>query len=390
MPPPLGPEGERGLTLLVVDDVRVDRQRIIKAAHASRLRFEVVEATNADEALRVIAEQSVDAVILEHVLPGTDGLALLHQLRRGDPLLPMVFVTGHGNEALAAEVLKTGADYLTKDALESQQLIQSLRHVIAHRRQKLREQADREALDEHAAHLTRSLEEARKAVHARDEVMAIVSHDLRNPLNTVKLAVSLLQEACSDGGDTAEVPVLVGQIERAVGRMNRLIDDLMDASRIDANTLVVSLQPTLVAEVIEAGIDGCAATARDQKIVLAQGAVDRGLRVMADGHRLAQVLWNLVGNAIKFTPSGGRVTLDACPVSDRWVEISVTDTGRGIAPESLPHVFERFWKVRAETREGAGLGLYIANGIVSAHYGEMSVTSELGVGTRFAFRIPRW
>lgn len=390
MTPPLGPEGERGLTILFVDDDIVDRKAVTRALRASNLKLEFVEVANAADALVAIESRPIDILIVDYFLPGLNGLELIGVLREKRPFLPVVVLTGQGDEALAARIMKTeGADYLSKNALEPGRLVQSLRYVFQYAQTKRREEETKRALERHARDLAQSLEEARAATRARDEVMAIVSHDLRNPLNNVSMAISMLKDNLQSGVDPTASKPLAERMERAVGRMNRLIDDLLDASRIDANTLVVDLQPVRAVELLDVGIEGNLMAAKAKDIRLERGLFDATIDVLADRDRINQVFSNLIGNAIKFTPQGGEVNLSLQPRDDGTVEFVVRDSGRGIPEDHLPHIFERFWKERVESREGAGLGLYIAHGIVRAHGGTMTVASALGRGSEFAFRLQR-
>ncbi len=224
---------------------------------------------------------------------------------------------------------------------------------------------------------------ARSATRARDEVIGVVAHDLRNPLNVVLMQAALLRESVSAARGPAE------RIDRSVQRMNRLIQDLLDVSRLDTGAFAIARarHPArqLVAEVLETQ----RALASAAAIELSLDAPDELPHVSADRDRLQQVFENLVGNAIKFTPRGGHVGIGAS-ARDRDVLFWVSDTGIGIGPEDLPHVFERFWQARSEDRQrGAGLGLTIAKAIVEAHGGRIWVESAPGQGTTFFFAIPQ-
>ena len=176
-------------------------------------------------------------------------------------------------------------------------------------------------------------------------------------------------------------------VHRAAERMNRLIQDLLDVRRIDSGRMAIELRAEAV--------DGLLKEAMDMLRPLATAAsleldcdVDRTLpRIAADSARVLQVLSNLVGNAVKFTPAGGRVRLRAEP-ADREVRFSVSDTGTGIPADQLPHIFGRFWQGTSVDRRGIGLGLAIAKGIVEAHGGRIWVESEVGTGSQFIFTLP--
>lgn len=229
--------------------------------------------------------------------------------------------------------------------------------------------------------------EAQRATRARDDVLAIVSHDLRNPLSTIQMSASFLVETLQEG---AQVPLLpqMQVIKRAVVRANALIQDLLDVTRVEAGTLAVDSAPMDAVAFIDEAITEMAPLARAKALVLERHWTGPRAAMLADRGRLMQVISNLVGNAVKFTPREGRIELRG-RLLESAVELSVSDNGPGIAPDHLPHLFDRFWQVNRATRQGAGLGLSIAKGIIEAHGGTIRVESTLGEGCRFIFTIPR-
>jgi PAS domain S-box-containing protein len=224
----------------------------------------------------------------------------------------------------------------------------------------------------------------KQAVYDRDQMLAVVSHDLRNPLGTVSAAAELLIDMeLPEERKTEQLHI----IRRASLRMNRLIEDLLDVSRIEAGGLTVEPQPTDVEPVISEAVELHALRAEDQGIELLSHVPPDLPRVLCDHDRLIQVIFNLLGNAFKHTPHGGVVTLSARP-HGREVAFTVQDTGQGIAREDLEHIFDRFWQARSHGRSGAGLGLTIVKGIVEAHGGRVWVESEPGKGSAFHFTVP--
>jgi signal transduction histidine kinase len=180
------------------------------------------------------------------------------------------------------------------------------------------------------------------------------------------------------------------RIERAAGRMQRLIQDLLDVTRVEAGQLALDRPPLRTRDLALEVVDAQKALAASCSLELRLDLADRLPDIFADRHRMLQVFENLIGNAVKFTPAGGRITLGFAPQADS-VLCYVRDTGRGIAADELPHLFDRFWQPRrngAETRSGAGLGLPIVKGIVEAHGGRIWVESAPGEGSTFYFTIP--
>lgn len=231
--------------------------------------------------------------------------------------------------------------------------------------------------------------EAQAATRARDDLLAIVSHDLRNPLNTIAITASLLRSDLLQrkDGEEDDAVQLVDRMDRGIQRMTRLIEDLLDASRIEAGRLVVSPRVERGGALVREALEAAASLAEAKGCRVTQGPLDAGLEVLADRDRVLQVFSNLLGNALKFTPKGGVVSVSLCRVGD-LARFSVVDTGPGIPPEHQPHLFDRYWKAAQESRTGAGLGLYIARGIVEAHHGTVAVESTPGQGTTIHFSLP--
>jgi signal transduction histidine kinase len=229
---------------------------------------------------------------------------------------------------------------------------------------------------------------AQRAAQARDDVLAIVSHDLRNPLHTIVLSASYLAEVFLP--DLPEAALQQTQIiRRAVDRANRLIQDLLDVSRIEAGGFSVAAEPIAPEMLLADAFEAMAPTADAANVLL--GCCTDGADlpdVMADRERLQQVFSNLIGNAVKFTPAGGKIEVTASAHGPFSVRFSVRDSGPGMSAENLPHIFDRFWQARHGERTGAGLGLAIAKGIVEAHDGTIWAHSEPGHGAEIAFELP--
>jgi PAS domain S-box-containing protein len=235
-----------------------------------------------------------------------------------------------------------------------------------------------------AEEVAKRLVASEAAVRARDEVLAVVAHDLRNPLSTIAIAARLL----GSRGMAADTSIRqAATISRAVESANQLIRNLLDVGRIEAGQLIVEAEPLDVSSVTAEATDRFSLLASEKDITLNFEVPPNMPSMFGDRERILQVLDNLLGNALKFTPRGGRVTVRA-QTSDEGVEFSVQDTGVGMAPEMVPHVFDRFWRARPADRKGLGLGLAIVKGIVDAHHGKVWAESEPGQGSIFYFTIP--
>jgi signal transduction histidine kinase len=231
----------------------------------------------------------------------------------------------------------------------------------------------------------RAEEALARAIRARDEVLGIVAHDLRNPLNVIILQTTILGRR---GAPDRRNPEPIEHIRRAASRMDRLIQDLLDVARLEAGRrLAVERRRLPVATLVRDAVESLGQLAAAASIELALDVHEGLPDAWADRDRLLQVFENLIGNAVKFTKPGGSVTLGAVAAQGELV-FRVADTGPGIPPELLPRVFERFWQAERSDRRGAGLGLSVVKGIVEAHEGRVWVESRTGVGTTFFFSVP--
>ena len=238
------------------------------------------------------------------------------------------------------------------------------------------------AIRRHDAWLT-----AKESILSRDNMLSVVSHDLRNMLTSILLTTQLAAEMTPGPEREAFNEKGLGLIRRSALRMNHLLEDLLDTASIDASRISVSCEPQPIAPLVQEAVELFQAQA-DTKGVHFSGDVAPDLgAVHVDRDRILQVLGNLLGNAIKFTPRGGTIGIRAEPLANE-VLLSVSDTGSGISEDQQPHIFDRFWQAARIAKMGTGLGLAIAKGIVEALGGRIWLTSKKGEGTTFYFTVP--
>ena len=230
--------------------------------------------------------------------------------------------------------------------------------------------------------LREAKERAEAALQSRDEVLAVVSHDLRSLLGTVLLGGSMVQKSPRSAGKYGRI------IEKTARQMHHLIDDLLDVARLEAGkSLPIQPEVVALADVLQDGY-GTFAPQMEEKGVRFDGELPGPeCRARADRKRILQVMMNLIGNALKFTPEGGQITVRVDERADD-VMIAVSDTGPGIARADQERIFKPFWQEDDTNREGAGLGLPIARGLVERHGGDLWVTSTPGEGATFTFTLP--
>jgi signal transduction histidine kinase len=293
--------------------------------------------------------------------------------RRAQPIfLPVLLVTSRPGVKMVTRHLWRSVDELIIVPIEKAELRARLQVLLRGRFLSL-------ALRQRA-------EDAEMATRTRDEVLAMVSHDLRNPLNLILSSGAFMLETAT--GLAPHERDQLGMILRATWQMNRLIQDLLEVSAMEAGNVSVEPRPeepeTLVRE-------ACALQqhAADTRGIAISCWCDVGLpRVQADTYRIQQVLGNLIGNALKFTDKGGEIRVRADPDGE-MVRFSVSDTGAGIGAEDLGRVFDRFWQARRTQDGGAGLGLAISRNIIEAHGGSIWAESHVGQGSTFFFTLPQ-
>ena len=355
------------LRILIIDDDLVDRLAMRRAIEQSGLVADVFEASTASEAMAAIAEQTFDCLLLDHELGGATGVDITQQLRASGNLTPIVFVTGPQNEELLQAAVDAGVtDFFPMGDLSPRRLALRIRFAIRVGRAE--------------AESARSLAAATQASRARDDVLAVVSHDLRGPLHAISLATEALREE-----STGVALRYLGAIERASRRAERLITDLLEASAIENGALTLTRGSVDAAAIVRQA-------AADHELIAKEAGgkittiVPEGVTIVsADRDRVLQVLGNLIGNALKHA-RGAPIEITVAP-REAEAEIAVRDRGPGIAENELPHVFDRYWHGRAK-KGGAGLGLAIAKGIVLAHGGRIAVASRQGEGAVFSFTLP--
>jgi len=353
--------------LLMVDDDRVDRLAIRRAVEQSGLNALVDEAPNTTEALAKVQSKTYDCLLLDHDLPGMTGTDFTRLLRESGNKTPVVLVTGQQDEALLQAAVDAGVtDFFPKGDLSPRRLALRIRFAIRIGRAELES--------------AKSVAAANLAARARDDVLAVVSHDLRGPLHAISLACEALREEV-----TGSAARYLGAIERASQRAERLISDLLEASAIENGAL------TLARGTIDASSIVKQAAADHELMVKETGGQitahipEETTLVSADRDRVLQVLANLIGNALKHA-RGAPIDIQLLRNGTNAI-IAVSDKGPGIEESALPHVFDRYWHGRTK-KGGAGLGLAIAKGIVDAHGGVIAVDSKPGEGAVFRFTLP--
>lgn len=382
--------------LLVVDDE--ESLRITTAAIFEKEGYIVDTAASGDEAIALLNKADYDLVLTDLHMEGGDGLSVLNQIRRHAPLTISVVLTGFASVESAIAALQEGAyDYLVKPC-DIESMKHTIRRGVEHRRLMLAEQKARmdlhqlnldleRRIEERTAELTHLNVELAEANRAKDVFLATLSHELRTPLTPVVGWIKLLRSGTLDEKSVLQA---LDAIERNAWLQSRLIDDLLDTSRIATGKLQFEPKPTDLNVVVKAAVDTVRTTAASRNIELLLNLSPSSLVVMGEPVRLQQIAWNLVSNAIKFTDAGGKVSVTTGH-SGTQALLAVRDTGVGIACEFLPHVFDRFRQADGSTSRrhgGLGLGLAIADALTKLHGGRLEAHSDgVGHGSRFELRL---
>jgi signal transduction histidine kinase len=366
--------------ILVVDDN--DSGRYSKCRILRNAGYEVMEAATGEEALRIVAEHAPRLIVLDINLPDIDGWEICRRVK-GDAASASTVVlqvsATHVREEDMVRSLEGGADASLAEPVEPGVLVATVRALL---RTRQAEDAVRSALvREQAARVA-----AESANRTKDEFLATLSHELRSPLGAILTWVTLLRSGRVDEGRSTRA---LEAIERNTRLQVRLIEDLLDVSRIISGKMRLEVTLVELAAVAEAALDSVRPAAAAKGITLESLADPMVGPVAGDPGRLQQIVWNLLSNAVKFTPKNGKVGLQIESV-DSQVHVRVTDSGRGIEPAFLPHIFDRFRQAdSSSTRAEGGLGLAIVRHLVELHGGTVGAESPgLGRGSTFTVRLP--
>jgi signal transduction histidine kinase len=372
---------KKALRVLLVEDnagdARLLREMFSKESAGS---FELTHKTRMSEAEAYLARGGVDVVLLDMGLPDGQGIENLRRARAAAPDVVMMVLTGLDDEGLAAEAIKEGAqDYLIKGQIENRALPRALRHAMD--RQRMQAESDR----------MRSLQ-----LQLRDDFLSHVSHELRSPLTSIYsfttiVADGLAGETSPQQGDCLQI------VLRNVRQLQAMIEDLLEVTQVQEGKLSIELEAVSLGEAIEYAVDTRKGVAKEKEIAVSVQCSAGLPMAYANATRVRQVLTILLDNALKFTPVGGLVNVEAGihQKNEGFLLVKVSDTGCGIAPETVERVFGHLYQLSdlaiescRAGRKGLGLGLQIAKELVTRLGGEIWVNSELQKGSHFFFTLP--
>jgi signal transduction histidine kinase len=382
------------LNILLVEDNPGDVRLIQEILRESTIStFRVTSAGTLAEGLERLARGGIDVVLLDLSLPDSRGLDTFRALHTAFPLTAITVLTGTADDESATSAIREGAqDYLLKGVVGGEWIVRSLRYAIE------RKGADR-ILDEYRASLEKTVEartaelmrlnrELEDATVAKSEFLASMSHELRTPLNSIIGFSGIMLQ-----GLAGEVPVeqrkQIGMINNAGKNLLGLINDILDLSKVEAGHMDVVPSHFDIGEMVSEAAESVRPLADERGPKLSCGLQGKDTQAYTDPDRLRQVLLNLVGNAVKFTNTGG-VSVVADVTDAVTLSVSVTDSGLGISAEDLERIFDEFTQASAPpTTKGTGLGLAISRRMAALLGGTVTVESEPGSGSTFVVTIPR-
>ena len=379
--------------LLIVDDDLALLEALPQTLYLRLTAVQVDTADSAPDALRQVQEHDYDAIVSDIKMPGMDGLVLLAKIQKLRPETPTLLITGHGEHDLAVQALRGGAYDFIQKPIDRDYLVAALCRAIQTHRLRRELAENQRALERHALSLERIVEyRTRELVEAnaiKDRFLGMVAHELKTPITTLKGGTQLLQRQVKRAAIDEKVSQGLEDIERSINRLQRLVNDLLDASHMHTNTFGIHRRRCDLVELCRHILDEYAAGSGPAPRFEAPG---EAIEAEVDADRIGQVLLNLLSNACKYSPKGCPITVTLQQVGSE-VTIAVRDRGVGIPPEELEHIFDEYYRVAdvkgaPGSQSGLGLGLSIANKLVERHDGHIDVRSAPGEGSVFSVVLP--
>ena len=370
--------------ILVVDDEGPVREMVSKIINL--LGHEAVATGTGREALEILKSEPFSIMITDIKMPEMDGFELMKVVRDRFPSTHIICMTAHGASYTYTDVVGVGAaDYITKPF--------TINEMRAKLNRVIREKDLITDLTQKSAELHEVNEELKRLDQLKSTFISSVSHELRTPLTVIKEFISLMLEG-HVGALSEDQREYLGIANKNIIRLTNLIETLLDFSRIESGKgLKLRFEPARVVEVVEDAAMTFSQQLEEKRITLENRLDPDTPLVLIDRNRLVEVFINLIGNGIKFTPPGGKISIDSRGLTEKrdYLKIVVTDTGVGISQEDLPKIFDRFYqggRTQTGVTTGTGLGLAIAKEIVEAHQGSIQAENKLESGASFVFTLP--
>ncbi len=396
---------DKALTILIVDDDELDRMAVRRALTKAKVNAIFTEVDNCAKAIATLQAQTFDCIFLDYRLPDRNGLSLVQEVRQTGTKVPLIVLTGQGDEQTAVELMKAGAsDYLSKARISPEVLERILRNALriyaaeqkaAIANQRLQESYEQlilknQELEQQRLQIQRQNLQLIEVAKLKSEFLATMSHELRTPLNAI-IGFSQMLLRPQTGTLSPKQYQMTQHIFNNGKHLLEMLNEILDFSRLEAGRLDLRLETFELPRVINSTIEELRSLAEQKQLELYAQIDLIHPEVVNDPANVRRILTNLISNAIKFTETG-RVWVEVTePVPNR-VAIAVHDTGIGIAAKDLPHIFEAFRQADQGSNRrfsGTGLGLAITESLVQKMTGSITVESQVGRGSIFRVELPR-
>ncbi|MFC1623718.1 ATP-binding protein [Candidatus Omnitrophota bacterium] len=375
------------LKVLLVEDNPTDALIVKKKLQRDKaFDYEVLHLTSGEEAISTLEKELYHIVLLDYNLPKKSGLWALQEIKAKDLKIPVVMITGQGDETIAVELIKEGAfDYLPKRENYEDSVPLMIRKTIA----EFRARFERERLQKEIALKKDELENTNQRLRELDRMksdfVANVVHELRTPFTIIRGNLDNIGKGFAGEIQPKQKEILT-DVFKVLDRLTRLVNDLLDLSKIESGKMELSKEELDIVGLAKEVVNDFQKLASDKNIGIKKEFPESKIIIPADRDKMTQVFVNLIGNALKFTDKGD-VTIRIIKLQDE-VQVEIQDTGPGMDKDMIGNIFDKFVRVMAEKKEGTGLGLPIAKDIISLHGGRIRVKSSPGKGSTFIFNLP--
>jgi two-component system, sensor histidine kinase and response regulator len=356
--------------ILIIDDEESILDGCRQALEKSG--YMVTTTSNGPEGIRLAREKKPELAFIDLKMPSCSGMDIIEMLSKDLPDTVLIVITGYASIVSAVEAMKKGAyDYLPKP-FTPDQIRAVTKRGIEHRMLKIE---------------TNKLREEKERMEKN--FITFVSHEMRSPIVTIQQYIETLKAIASDSM-SPEFKNIIDRCEKRLENLHELVEHWLDLARIENGTFGEAKISLDLDAIIESSIDELTPLCQRREIILECILADQKPKILGDKESLLRVFTNIIGNATKYTPPGGKISVST-NFDDYYIYTSISDTGTGIPQDKLPFIFEPFFRVKGkeERQKGSGLGLTFVKKIMDAHDGKIEVTSQVGVGTTFTLKLPR-
>nr|MBU1327918.1 cell wall metabolism sensor histidine kinase WalK [Candidatus Omnitrophota bacterium] len=380
---------KQGIKVLIVDFNCANISKINDAlSNMPDISYDISWLQSEENVLKKVEEEKFDIILLSYDITGLNGLEILNDLQYRELSGPIIMMANAEDKEFAPQAMREGAyDYVIRENGFEKGLPVIMHNAMA----AFHAVRERERLQKEIAAKKIELEAANRKLQQLDKIksdfVANVAHEFRTPLMIIKGNVDLVNKGGLGSVAPAQKEMLDGAIN-IVNRLSRLVNDLLDISKIESGKMELKKEPVQMNNIIEENLAIFDKIIKDKKQRLQKDLAMDLSKISADKDKATQIFVNLLSNAIKYTPESGIITIKTVNL-EKEIMVEVSDTGEGVAPDSLDKIFDKFTRVTAEKKEGTGLGLPIAKDIVSLHNGRIWLESELGKGSHFYFTLPK-